>query len=234
MGLLQRLFGKKDQPPPHQPKPPEPPQKAPEQPPEAKQEERPSELPPQPPEKIFDWYEAMIQAGQFVEEQGRERFYEHAKLHLSIVAGSLLIASYIIANNLPPLLLVSVTGICVFGVINTIIWARQIARTAYYEGVWYGFAADVEDTPEFQAATGNLMVTDPQYDGPRRVQTFSRPYIRERLNPLKKYLGITPLMYLTFALSLALIVYPLLAAGSFYFYLEKKASSETRRSDFII
>jgi hypothetical protein len=49
MGLLQRLFGKNNEPPPPQPKaPPEPPRKAPEPPAETKQKEKPNESPPPP------------------------------------------------------------------------------------------------------------------------------------------------------------------------------------------
>ncbi len=71
--------------------------------------------------KIFELYKEFIELGKYEVLHGMNRFYNTARLHLSILAGMAALVSYAVYYHQPIAFILSIMS-SVFGVYNAYMW----------------------------------------------------------------------------------------------------------------
>lgn len=140
--------------------------------------------------KVFDWYKEVIELGKFEVQNTRIGFYETSKLHLSIVAGMLVLASYAITAK-EPIILILAFMVSIFGVFNAVRWNGLINSSVNWEGRWYSTASEIEKSEQFIKKVGL-----------DNIKAWSHEEVTSKLKPDEKSKGKTPKFYKSFVISL--------------------------------
>ena len=106
---------------------------------------------------IFDWYTTMLEQAQWEIEYAWKRFESFVKFHLFVAGGMLALGSYAVLHNDINVLVIGL-GIAAFGVFNANMLWKALQSSAEWESIWFTGMADIENSPEFQAAVGSSSI----------------------------------------------------------------------------
>ncbi len=108
-----------------------------------------------PTSGVLSYYNTVVELGTTELVQYRNRVYQNIKINLAVAAAIAILMHYAEGERYTTLF---ISVLILFGIMNCVLWRRQISETLANIANWRLDAAQIEQTEQFQDAIGGLDV----------------------------------------------------------------------------